>query len=330
MTDYIVKCRNKDCGIIFKTDNPKIAYCSENCKQDNLQKRVRLKQIKLSIEKYKDIPDIPTCKLCGFKSTSLIQHLSETHNITQKTYMRKHKAKLKDIYHHTYTEDVKTRGKGFMTTCKICKTEFEKITPRRSLCSDECRKENNRRRQKSMEKKGTKLKCRQCNTAFIAKSHSSLYCSTQCRNRWYYEQKRKDEVKQCAHCKKSMSIHTYGKYCSTKCKSIVNRKRTLLKQIAINNERFKDMPDVPTCKICGFKALTIFKHIKIHHNLSTDQYCAKFNVGDDAIRHPDISKKIRRKVKLKFDKTIQKHIERTNALRADKYRNDYLDKTTQG
>ena len=138
MDDYIRTCKNKECGITFRTDNINVLYCSEACYDATMLAKIRAAALADSLERYKDDPDIPTCKICGFKSPNLIQHIFDVHGLRQKTYMRKYKAKIKDLYSKEYREKVPTHGRGDKANCKNCGDEFAKSSPNQVYCSEKC------------------------------------------------------------------------------------------------------------------------------------------------------------------------------------------------
>ena len=311
MTDFIVKCKNEDCGIIFKTDNKSIVYCSPECAKEIANKKEFEKAKKRNDKKYGDIPDIPTCKICGYKSPVLIQHLSEIHNIKQKTYLRKYKAKLKDIYHSSYTDEVKVRGKGIMANCKECGKEFEKITPRKDFCSDECNKKHNKRKTRENNTPLTEpRKCRQCGKEYMPKSGHTAYCSAKCRNRWFYEKKKKGKTKSCRECGKEMSPHTKSSYCGLPCKKTAQKKRNLEKLIRESKEKYKDKPEIPTCNECGFRGALLARHITAFHNMTLKQYCKKYNVTTKDLEAPWLRKNNSKINKKLFEEQVAEHLKR--------------------
>ena len=56
------------------------------------------------------------------------------------------------------------------------------------------------------------------------------------------------------------------------------------KRKLINDEKYKDRDDLPTCKICGYKARILLQHLK-RHNLTPEQYMEEFGVDKEAIYH---------------------------------------------
>lgn len=82
----------------------------------------------------------------------------------------------------------------------------------------------------------------------------------------------------CAICGKEFSpkIKTQV-YCSSECRKIAthraNQETKRLKSI----ELYKNTPGIAVCRECGFMGHDLFTHIRFAHNLTTDQYCEKYN-----------------------------------------------------
>ncbi len=315
MTDYIKKCKNEECGMLFKTDVLRVEYCSEQCQIDSQERKQQKQWLKESLERHKNNPDIPTCKICGFKAHILIQHISEIHGMTQKQYMKKYNASLSDIYHSSYREAVKTRGKGFMANCKHCGKEFEKITPKRYYCSDECKEAATVKREKTYKKKKNTQKveqeCRQCGKKFKPKKKASYayFCSVKCRNRFYYELKlAKKEPTPCVVCKKPIKKKHPRKYCSETCKKKVNKQKKLKKLVDARRELYKNTPDIPECKICGFKGKLLSSHIPNFHNMTPEEYCKKYNVDHSSLMYHKLREEMVKNLKEDFDKKLKEYL----------------------
>lgn len=105
------------CGQSFDSvRNRKV--CSDECAEERRKEGIR-KSNEMTREKkrlaneakYADVPDIPTCKICGWKSRSLQGHL-KTHNLTVEEYRRQHDVTNGEIFHSSYTDDKSERMSG--------------------------------------------------------------------------------------------------------------------------------------------------------------------------------------------------------------------------
>jgi len=334
MEDYIRKCKNKACGITFRTDLVLVEYCSEECYNASIVADRQAKALADSLERYKDDPDIPTCKICGFKSPNLIQHIFEAHGVRQKTYMRKYKAKIPDLYSKEYREKVPTHGNGDKANCKNCGVEFEKSSPHQVYCSEECfvakTKEGKRirdairypRRKAGLinAEAGRQLVCKQCKKEYTTHAPNSTYCSRKCLDRWFYEKRKKDHTKHCKRCGGEMEKFTKDRFCGKKCRDAALRDRNLKKTIAQNLKKYKGIEGVPVCKECGFKGKVLHTHINAFHDMTAEQYCKKHDVNMEELTYAPIAEANRIKNKQIFERKYKEYIERTRAEARNKYR----------
>lgn len=108
----------KMCGNSFETNNVKKLTCSDDCgrqlqaynmEQANL--RVREKRREDNNKKYEHILDIPSCRICGWKSTSLQNHL-KTHKLTVQQYKEQYQVANEEIFHSSYTQQKRDRISG--------------------------------------------------------------------------------------------------------------------------------------------------------------------------------------------------------------------------
>ena len=281
MPDFIHEC--KFCKTKFITDNRQVKYCSKECANGaERERKLKVKRLE-NEEKYKDVDDIPTCKICGFKATSLIRHLRHVHKISQKGYMRKYRAKLKDIYHPSVLPSQET---GIMIPCANCGKEFEKKSHNSRFCSPKCKRHalyeaSKTRKEKIDLSKPRTLNCKQCNKEFTTSAPKALYCSIRCRDNWKYENiRKKGKTRSCLECGKEYPT-SHKRYCSIKCRSKARKRRVLEKLIEKSNEMYGDRDDIPTCKVCGYRSKSLIKHIKSHHNMTKEQYYRKFNATLD-------------------------------------------------
>ena len=79
----------------------------------------------------------------------------------------------------------------------------------------------------------------------------------------------------CFVCGKEFDGHYNSKVCSDKC-------RTLVKMSKENNLSFEEIQKIGynECKICGAIGFNLSHHIKLSHNLTTEEYCEKFNCSE--------------------------------------------------
>lgn len=104
-----IKCES--CGNEFETNRKNARACSRKCIEDIKNREIREQRRIENDEKYKDVVDIPTCKICGWKSRSLQAHLI-THNLTVQQYREKYGVKDEEIFHSSYTQEKSKRSKG--------------------------------------------------------------------------------------------------------------------------------------------------------------------------------------------------------------------------
>lgn len=327
MPDYIHRCKNEDCNIIFKSDVKSVEYCSEACAKHTLRKRILAEKKARNDELHKNTADIPTCKICGFKSVSLIQHINLVHRLKQKKYMRMFKAKLTDIYHHSYTSQVQEKGRGDITTCKLCGNEFVKTSPNQLYCPDTCTeagwKASKAAREKELhqlEKEGKHTPsptrdhtCKNCGKEYTSKHPHSKYCSRKCRDNYYGKRRHTPKTTNCVQCNKE--IPGRRKYCGYICRDKAKKAKDLAKDIQASKEKYGDRTDLPTCKVCGYKGKRINYHIEKYH-MSVENYCKKFDIEPKTLTWEKKRKADSIRHKKRLEEGVKKHI----AENQDKYR----------
>ncbi len=332
MPDYIRKCKNDDCNKIFKSDIKNVEYCSAACGKHVERKRLQAAKKAHNDELYKDVPDIPTCKICGFKSINLINHITQVHKLKQKKYMRMYKAKVSDIYHHSYTSQVQKKGGGDIAICKLCGDEFVKTSPNQAYCPGKCTEEGLRTSKYAREKELDQLEkegkhtpsptrdrtCKQCGKDYTTKHPNSKFCSIKCRNKWFNSRKSAGKTKECRHCKKEIPVGK-KRYCSKTCKDAAKYEKLMQRRIKASIEKYKDNPNVPTCKICGFRGKNIHRHIQDYHKTTADAYCKRFGVERSSLICQEMFEVIRVKNKITFDRKYKEYINRTRGQPQDKY-----------
>jgi hypothetical protein len=92
-------------------------YCDrcKKIKHDIMLKEKAIKatnsaRIKSQI-KNKEVSDLPTCKICGFKGLSLSPHIKWIHNMCLLDYKQNYNAGKEDIYHHSLLERISKKSK---------------------------------------------------------------------------------------------------------------------------------------------------------------------------------------------------------------------------
>jgi len=98
-----MKCKN--CSKEFKPMRESNVFCCKSC-------RVSYNSMVKQKEKFKGIDDIPVCKICGWPSTALHSHISQTHKITIREYKDKYNLSKEDIYHSSYLKNLSDKCKG--------------------------------------------------------------------------------------------------------------------------------------------------------------------------------------------------------------------------
>ncbi len=102
-------CEN--CDNEFKSYNKNPKACSRKCTSALQNQKLRDKKYKENEEKFKNVEDIPTCKICGYKSRSLSTHLIN-HNLTVAQYKEQYNANKSDIFHTSYLIELSTKIQG--------------------------------------------------------------------------------------------------------------------------------------------------------------------------------------------------------------------------
>jgi G:T-mismatch repair DNA endonuclease (very short patch repair protein)/endogenous inhibitor of DNA gyrase (YacG/DUF329 family) len=105
-----IKCEN--CGKKFTTNRKNAMACSRKCISDLQNAKIREQRRIENEEKYKDIDDIPVCKICGWKARSIQQHVVQQHRMPLEEYKEKFNVTDEDIFHSSYIEFFSERVKG--------------------------------------------------------------------------------------------------------------------------------------------------------------------------------------------------------------------------
>lgn len=108
----------KMCCLVFVPKSPRQSTCSDGCKKalrkqwnDTNNALVRDIKREANNKKYAAVYDIPTCVICGWKSTSLQGHL-KTHNLTVAQYRQQYSVSNEQIFHSSYTSANSARISG--------------------------------------------------------------------------------------------------------------------------------------------------------------------------------------------------------------------------
>lgn len=99
------------CQKTFYSNRKNAECCSRKCTTVNANLKIREQRRIENNKKYEHVSDIPTCKICGWKSRSLQNHLT-CHNMTIAEYKLKYNATSSDIFHSSFTEEKSQRVSG--------------------------------------------------------------------------------------------------------------------------------------------------------------------------------------------------------------------------
>lgn len=108
----------KICNKEFIPNTARALACTPECKKALQKQNIAASNARMREQKriqnnelYKDVADIPTCKICGWKSRSLQGHL-KTHDLTVQQYRDQYGATNEEIFHSSYTDDKSDRMAG--------------------------------------------------------------------------------------------------------------------------------------------------------------------------------------------------------------------------
>ena len=73
------------------------------------------------------------------------------------------------------------------------------------------------------------------------------------------------------------------KYCCKECAKIAARRQIQENKRLKSIEQYKDTPGIAICKECGFRGHDLYTHIRFAHNLTTEEYCEKYNCTPDQL-----------------------------------------------
>lgn len=107
----LIKVVCRVCDTEFDTTDIRKQACSVKCRQAVSNLKIREQRRISNNKKFNNIKDIPTCKICGWKSMSLQNHLT-THNLTVQQYKDHHNALNEDIFHSSFTKTKSDRITG--------------------------------------------------------------------------------------------------------------------------------------------------------------------------------------------------------------------------
>lgn len=142
----------KECGKDISSMGHRAKYCKECVPKVRKEQQRKRSMIKYN-EKYKDIPDIPTCKICGMKSISLIMHINNIHKMSINDYYEKFNCDKTSVFHKSYTDKLGKAGKdnSAYNHGGKCSPFSKKFVKYEGLTNDQKEKEINKVKQKANE-----------------------------------------------------------------------------------------------------------------------------------------------------------------------------------
>ena len=100
------------CGTEFLSFKKKAKTCSRKCIQD-LKNKETHDQLRIdNNKKYENVPNTPTCKICGWKASSIHSHIVQYHKISVSEYHKQYNTTDVDVYSEQYISDKSTRMAG--------------------------------------------------------------------------------------------------------------------------------------------------------------------------------------------------------------------------
>lgn len=127
--------------------------------------------------------------------------------------------------------------------------------------------------------------CKFCNNQFVTQKADKEFCSGNHQTQYKNSLKPKVFSFVCTFCKKPFeSKKPNTMMCSQECRinSCVAKNRE--KKREQNNKLYENVADIPTCKICGWKARHITSHLR-SHNITVDEYRQQYNATDADLFH---------------------------------------------
>ena len=86
-------------------------------------------------------------------------------------------------------------------------------------------------------------------------------------------------TKICQYCGKEFETRHRNEFCTRKCHLTF-----------VNHQRFPDGTGYIECKICGQRGHDLNKHVNVEHNMTAEEYCAKFNLQLVDLQSPKMRK----------------------------------------
>lgn len=99
------------CQKPFETIKPGTRMCSQQCRIDSHVAKKREEKREQNNKLYENVADIPTCKICGWKSRHLISHL-RCHDISVDEYRQQYNATDADLFHSSYMQHLSDKMVG--------------------------------------------------------------------------------------------------------------------------------------------------------------------------------------------------------------------------
>lgn len=229
------KCER--CKKEFETDDPKIRWCSDECK-----------------EKFK----VCYCKKCDKEFLSYVNRAFCSDECKRKPCFQCNRIflpKNSEIYC-----SMECKIKRYTHKCVTCEKEFFKQQPNAKYCSKECRGVY------ETSKKFRRI-CKFCKNVILVTSHNLLYCNEHCMNQYRKKKEREQELK-------NSSFQELEQLIRLKVNELIDRKYDCLSMIhstidyneksgftdSLKQEVFER--DEHKCYICHDD-----KHLEVHHKL---------------------------------------------------------------
>ncbi len=130
-------------------------------------------------------------------------------------------------------------------------------------------------------------KCKHCNKDFETNKQDKEFCNSNHKKQYFNKLNKKPKnIFNCENCGKQFESYKKNlRACSRKCISALGNKETRDIKRLENEEKYKNVKDIPICKICGWKAASLQPHIVQFHKISIVEYKELYNVDDSKIYH---------------------------------------------
>lgn len=123
------ECTCEVCGTKFTPLTAKLGiYCSQKCRQVGSNEKTRLKNQEEFLKQHGDDPDMPICKVCGWKAFDLTTHITKFHKIPMKDYYSQYNCDATSILHRERREDRRDRKLGSKNVFYDHKGKFSAVS----------------------------------------------------------------------------------------------------------------------------------------------------------------------------------------------------------